>query len=184
MYRFNKPFSVSQFLSLVLLSLLLSACASTPDNSSNAPTVPPSAFSRLEHKPDWYLQQLAQADAAYRFTWETLAARSLIASGDLQQASAISQQLAKEAFTPLQKDQQRLVQALLNPPKKVEKAKDRDLLRLEEELSDLLMAEVEVRVKKRVKRGGRTEEMGELAIQFGSLDALNGLIERLRAENV
>ena len=44
------------------------------------------------------------------------------------------------------------------------------------------MAQVEVRVKKRVKRGGRMEEMGELAIQFGSLDALNGLIERLRRE--
>ena len=113
MHRFNKPFSVSQFLSLVLLSLLLSACASTPDNSSNAPTVPPSAFSRLEHKPDWYLQQLAQADAAYRFTWETLAARSLIAAGDLQQASALSQQLAKEAFTPKQKHEQRIVQAMI-----------------------------------------------------------------------
>ena len=43
-----------------------------------------------------------------------------------------------------------------------------------------LMAEVEVRVKKRVKRNGRVEDMGELAIQFGSLEALNGLIDRLR----
>ena len=59
-------------------------------------------------------------------------------------------------------------------------AKSRDIQRVEEELSDLLMAEVEVRVKKRVKRGARTEDVGELAIQFGSLDALNGLIERLR----
>ena len=58
--------------------------------------------------------------------------------------------------------------------------KSRDLARVEEELSDLLMAEVEVRVKKRVKRGARMEDMGELVIQFGSLDALNGLIERLR----
>ena len=90
MHRFNKPFSVSQFLSLVLLSLLLSACASTPDSSDSAKAEPPSAFSRLDKKPDWYLQQLAQADATYRFTWETLAARSLIASGDLQQATAIS----------------------------------------------------------------------------------------------
>jgi ParB family chromosome partitioning protein len=65
-------------------------------------------------------------------------------------------------------------------PQKPKKEKSRDLKRVEEELSDLLMAEVEVRVKKRVKRGGRTEEMGELAIQFGSLDALNGLIDRLR----
>ncbi|AVO49334.1 chromosome partitioning protein ParB [Melaminivora suipulveris] len=58
--------------------------------------------------------------------------------------------------------------------------KPRDLRRLEEELSDLLTAEVEIRVKKRVRRAGRTDEMGELAVQFGSLDALNGLIERLR----
>ncbi len=58
--------------------------------------------------------------------------------------------------------------------------KPRDLLRIEEELSDLLMAAVEVRVRKRVRRAGRMEEMGELAIQFGSLDALQGLIERLR----
>jgi ParB family chromosome partitioning protein len=65
-------------------------------------------------------------------------------------------------------------------PQKPKQEKSRDLKRVEEELSDLLMAEVEVRVKKRVKRGGRTEEMGELAIQFGSLEALNGLIDRLR----
>ena len=58
--------------------------------------------------------------------------------------------------------------------------KSRDLKRVEEELSDLLMAEVEVRVKKRVKRAGKLEEMGELVIQFGSLDALNGLIDKLR----
>jgi ParB family chromosome partitioning protein len=32
-----------------------------------------------------------------------------------------------------------------------------------------------------VKRHGRFEEMGELSIQFGSLDELNGLIEKLRA---
>ena len=41
-------------------------------------------------------------------------------------------------------------------------------------------AEVDVRVKKRVKRQGRVEEMGEVAIQFGSLEELNGLIEKLR----
>jgi ParB family chromosome partitioning protein len=63
---------------------------------------------------------------------------------------------------------------------KPKKEKSRDLRRVEEELSDLLMAEVEVRIKKRVKRNGRMEDMGELAIQFGSLDALNGLIDKLR----
>ena len=59
--------------------------------------------------------------------------------------------------------------------------KPRDLLRLEEELSDLLMAEVEVRIKKRVRRAGQLDDVGELVIQFGSTEALNGLIDRLRA---
>ena len=66
-------------------------------------------------------------------------------------------------------------------PQKPKKEKSRDLRRVEEELSDLLTAAVEVRVKKRIKRHGRVEEMGELVINFGSLDELNGLIERLRA---
>jgi ParB family transcriptional regulator, chromosome partitioning protein len=67
-------------------------------------------------------------------------------------------------------------------PQKPSKEKSRDLKRVEEELSDLLMAQVEVRVKKRVKRHGKVEEMGELAIQFGSLEELNGLIDRLRGD--
>ncbi|MGB3067877.1 MAG: ParB/RepB/Spo0J family partition protein [Ottowia sp.] len=58
--------------------------------------------------------------------------------------------------------------------------KSGDVRRVEEELSDLLMAQVEVRVKKKTKRGGKLEEAGELAVQFGSLEELNGLIERLR----
>jgi ParB family chromosome partitioning protein len=62
---------------------------------------------------------------------------------------------------------------------KPKKEKSRDLKRVEEELSDLLTADVEVRVKKRVKRSGRMEEMGELAIQFGSREELNGLIDKL-----
>ena len=59
--------------------------------------------------------------------------------------------------------------------------KSRDVQRVEEELSDLLMATVEVRIKKRVKRQGRLEDTGELSIAFASLDELNGLIERLRS---
>jgi ParB family chromosome partitioning protein len=54
--------------------------------------------------------------------------------------------------------------------------KPRDLVRLEEELSDQFTATVEIRVKKRTKRG----EQGEMAINFASLDELNALIERLR----
>ena len=69
-------------------------------------------------------------------------------------------------------------------PQRLAKEKSRDTRRVEEELSDLLMAEVEVRIKKQVKRGskrgGAGEDRGELAIQFASLDELNGLITRLR----
>ncbi len=65
-------------------------------------------------------------------------------------------------------------------PQKPKAEKSRDIKRIEEELSDLLTAQVEVRVKKRVKRHGRVEELGELAIQFGSIDELNGLIDKLR----
>ena len=66
---------------------------------------------------------------------------------------------------------------------KPKKEKSRDLKRLEDELSDLLAAQVEVRIKRRLKRAGRVEEMGELSIQFGSLEALNGLIDRLRGSS-
>ena len=53
--------------------------------------------------------------------------------------------------------------------------KPRDLQRIEHELSDALTAPVEIRVKKRTKRG----EQGEVAISFGSLDELNGLLGKL-----
>ncbi len=53
--------------------------------------------------------------------------------------------------------------------------KSRDLQRIEATLSDALTAAVEIRVKKRTKRG----EQGEVAIAFGSLDELNGLLDKL-----
>ena len=53
--------------------------------------------------------------------------------------------------------------------------KPRDLQRIEQELSDALTASVEIRVKKRTKRG----EQGEVAIHFGSLEELNGLLHKL-----
>jgi ParB family chromosome partitioning protein len=65
-------------------------------------------------------------------------------------------------------------------PQKSPPEKSGDTRRIEEELADLLMAEVEIRVKKQVKRNGRRDSTGELAIRFSSMDELNGLIERLR----
>ncbi len=65
------------------------------------------------------------------------------------------------------------------PLLRISKEKPRDIARIEEELSDALTAQVEIRVKKRTKRG----EQGEVAIQFGSLDELNGLLEKLGLAN-
>ncbi len=61
------------------------------------------------------------------------------------------------------------------PLLRARREKGRDLQRIEQELSDTLTAAVEVRVKKRTKHG----EQGEIAIAFGSLDELNGLLEKL-----
>jgi ParB family chromosome partitioning protein len=55
-----------------------------------------------------------------------------------------------------------------------EKEKSRDIARLEEELSDLLATQVVV------KTGAKNK--GQLIINFADLDALDGVIARLRAE--
>ena len=65
-------------------------------------------------------------------------------------------------------------------PQKPKADKPRDIRRVEEELADLLMADVEIRLTRRVKRHGRFEDQGELRVRFGSIESLNGLIERLR----
>ncbi|MDI1349010.1 ParB/RepB/Spo0J family partition protein [Aquabacterium sp.] len=62
------------------------------------------------------------------------------------------------------------------PLLRVKGEKSRDVLRLEEQLSDLLTAQVGIHIKRKTKRG----EQGEVTIQFGSLDELNGLIDKLR----
>ncbi len=107
-------------------------------------------------------------------------ARALLALERAAQITAANQISARKLSV---REAERLVKKLgaefnLVSPKP-KKEKPRDLRRIEEELSDLLTAEVEVRVKKRVKRHGRIEELGEVAIQFGSIEELNGLIERL-----
>ena len=71
------------------------------------------------------------------------------------------------------RDTERLVQQVLNPrQKKPAPPPDRDLLRLEEEVSDALGATVKIKTS---KKGA-----GELTIRFGSLDQLDGLLGRLR----
>ncbi len=68
-------------------------------------------------------------------------------------------------------------------PSRPKADKSRDIKRVEDELADLLAAPVEIKIKKRVKRSGRVYEQGELTIGFGSLDELNGLIDKLKAKN-
>lgn len=53
--------------------------------------------------------------------------------------------------------------------------KSRDITRIEEQLADRLTAPVQIRLKRRGTEGGR----GEIAISFGSMDELNGVLDKL-----
>jgi ParB family chromosome partitioning protein len=108
-------------------------------------------------------------------------ARALLALERAAQITAANQVAAKKLSVRETENLVKKLGAEFNlTSAKPKKEKSRDLRRVEEELSDLLTAEVDVRVKKRAKRNGRIEEMGEVAIQFGSLEELNGLIDKLR----
>ena len=108
-------------------------------------------------------------------------ARALLALERATQITAANQIAAKKLSV---REAESLVKKLgaefTLKPHRVNPEKSGDTRRVEEELADLLMAEVEVRIKKQVKRNGRREDTGEVAIQFSSMDELNGLIERLR----
>ena len=91
-----------------------------------------------------------------------------IASG---QQFGLAQRIVQKGLSV--RETERLVQQLMNPPKKSpEKNVDRDLLRLQEELSDGLGANVAIRTNKK--------GIGRLTIEFNGLDQLDGLIFRLR----
>ena len=68
---------------------------------------------------------------------------------------------------------QRLAQQALNPKSKLPTPQpSRDILRLEEEIADRLGATVKIKAN---KKGA-----GAVTIQFGDLDQLEGLLEKLR----
>jgi ParB family chromosome partitioning protein len=94
-------------------------------------------------------------------------AQQILAANDVV-ARKLSVREAEKLVVKLQHQRQ---QPLLRVPRE----KPRDVARIEEELSDALTARVEIRIKKRTKRG----EQGEVAIAFGSLDELNGLLDKL-----
>jgi ParB family chromosome partitioning protein len=105
-------------------------------------------------------------------------ARALLALEGAQQILSATEIVAKNLSV---REAEKLVSRAGLParrqgtPVRAKKDKPRELLRIEQSLSDLLTAQVEVRVKKRTRRG----EQGEVAIAFGSLDELNGLLEKL-----
>ncbi len=106
-------------------------------------------------------------------------ARALLALDKAAQITSAHEVVARRMTV---RDAEKLVARAAAPGRQTQllrgkQAKSRDITRLEEELSDLLTAAVEVRVKKRTKRG----EQGEVAIAFGSLDELSGLLDKLRA---
>ena len=71
------------------------------------------------------------------------------------------------------REAERLVQNALKAPRAAEASKpDRDVLRLQEELSDVLGAQVEIKTN---KKGA-----GKIQIEFGDLDQLEGILQRLR----
>jgi ParB family chromosome partitioning protein len=65
-----------------------------------------------------------------------------------------------------------------SPQRTAKAGKPRDIARLEERLADHLTASVDIRLQRKTARG----QAGELAIRFGSLDELSGLLQKLGVE--
>ncbi|MBX3603789.1 MAG: ParB/RepB/Spo0J family partition protein [Piscinibacter sp.] len=105
-------------------------------------------------------------------------ARALLPLEGAQQILAAGEVVARKlSVREAEKLAVKLGHARQQPLLRVPKEKSRDVARLEEELSDALTAPVEIRIRKRTKRG----DQGEVAIGFGSLEELNGLLDRLGA---
>ncbi len=97
-------------------------------------------------------------------------ARALLPLDGASQIQLANQVAARQLSV---RDTERLVQQILNPrQKKPAPQPDRDLLRLEEEVSDAIGATVKIKAN---KKGA-----GEVTIRFGSLDQLEGVLGRLR----
>jgi len=83
-------------------------------------------------------------------------------------ARRLSVREAEKQSSRLQQAHSETKSAAANP-----RRKNRDLLRIEEQLSDALTAKVQIRLR------GRGNERGEIAIAFDSVDELNGLLDRM-----
>jgi len=103
-------------------------------------------------------------------------ARALLPLPAAQQILTANEVVARKLSV---RDAEKLATKALQPEKpasgKAAPEKSRDILRLEEQLADLLTAQVEIRVQRKTRRG----EQGEVAIRFASLDELSGLLDKL-----
>jgi ParB family chromosome partitioning protein len=108
-------------------------------------------------------------------------ARCLLSLDKATQITAANQMIAKKMSVREAESLVKKISAEFTlTPSRPKSDKSRDIKRVEDELSDLLAAAVDITIKKRVKRNGKTEDQGVLSIGFGSLDELNGLIDRLK----
>ncbi|HRF12985.1 MAG: ParB/RepB/Spo0J family partition protein [Candidatus Accumulibacter phosphatis] len=97
-------------------------------------------------------------------------ARALLPLAGAQQIQ-LAQRVVQKGLSV--RETERLVQFALKAPKEATPNRpDRDVLRLQEELADLLGAQVAIRSN---KRGA-----GKVLIEFGDLDQLEGILQRLR----
>ena len=102
-------------------------------------------------------------------------ARALLAVDGATQITLANQVVAKRMSV---REAEKLVirttaeQASANKPRDGAKEKSRDITRLEEELSDLLATQVTIKLG--------TKNKGQLLIDFADLDALDGVIAKLR----
>ena len=97
-------------------------------------------------------------------------ARALLPLTGAQQI-AVAQRIVQKALSV--REAEHLVQQIMNPPKAATPTPiDRDLLRLQEELSDSVGANVSIRSN---RKGS-----GKITIEFGSLDQLDGILGKLR----
>ncbi|EHR68954.1 ParB-like partition protein [Burkholderiales bacterium JOSHI_001] len=107
-------------------------------------------------------------------------ARALLALDGAQQILTATEVVSKKLSV---RDAEKLVHKAQNgggrqtPLLRMKKDKSRDIVRLEEQLADALTAAVDIRIHRKTKRG----EQGEIAIAFGSLEELNGLLTKLGA---
>ncbi|MGY1489138.1 ParB/RepB/Spo0J family partition protein [Methylobacillus pratensis] len=100
-------------------------------------------------------------------------ARALLSLPEAKQIMA-AEQIAQKQLSV--REAEKLVKQLsAEPQQKAPKTVDRDVLRLQEDLSELLGATVEIRAGSKGK--------GEVKIHYGSLDQLDALIERFKGGN-